>query len=193
MDASENPGQVTAILEGELFDFTCRNCEQEITLEHSIRFEDHSARAMCQHDPPRQALLELPSETPADYRLRRLSDQNAFIELIRIWKESLDDGVMLLVKHMLARDVEEEAGVRPLVCSFENQSEVEGEPYLDYVVWLPEEEDPRLFSMPMQTYNRFRSILSNELDRLLPAGQWVDWDSATAQRLYVAAESATMS
>ena len=189
VDAGENPAQVKGILDGELFDFTCRNCEQEITLDHSIRFEDHSACAICQYDPPRHVPLDLPPDPPPAYRLRRLSDQNAFIELVRIWKDSLDDGVMLLVKHMLARDVEQNLGVRPLVCSFDSTGEVEGERSLDYAVWMPEEEEPRLFQMSISLYDQFQIALESDLPEILPDGEWVRWDQSTAQRIIEALES----
>ena len=184
VDAAENPPLVARILDGTLFDFTCDNCEEEITLEFSVRFEDSRAKLMFQYEAPRAPVLPVPRKLPPEFRLRRISDQNAFIELARIWKNSLDDSVMLLVKHMLARDVEEQHGIRPLVCSYDGLGEIEGEPSLDYFVWLPEEQEPRVFSIPRNLYDDLKAKLPDEAEQILPDGQWIDWNSATAQKLF---------
>ena len=186
VDAAENPPLVDRILDGTLFDFTCTNCEEEITLEFSARFEDHARRFLFQYDAPHAPELSLRPPPSPEYRLRRVTDQNAFTELARIWKDSLDDGVMLLVKHMLVKDVEEQMGVRPLVCSYDQPSEVEGEPFLDYVVWMPEEDEPRLFSMPRMIYDELKVALPDDVDEILPDGQWAGWNAASAQRIYEA-------
>src|SRR5688572_14040036 len=72
VDAAENPEAVDAIVDGSLFEFTCRNCEEEITLDFSVRMEDHSygGIGMVQYDAPRQVTLEKPPAPKPWYKLR---------------------------------------------------------------------------------------------------------------------------
>lgn len=190
VDAAENPPLMDRILEGTLFDFVCTNCEEEITLEFSARFEDHAAALIVKYEAPRGPALEEPWIPGEKYRLRRVSDQNAFTELARIWKDSLDDSAMLVMKHMLARDVEEQHRIRPLVCGYEGLGEVDGEPCLSFIVWLPQDNEPRAFSVSSSVYEEIRARLPADAESTSSGERWVDWDSAAAQRIYDVLNSA---
>jgi len=182
VDAVESPDLVARILEGTLFDFTCRNCEELITLDYSFRLEDHANRRMLQYDPLRGIPLEAPAIPLSNYRLLRVSDPNAITEVARIWKDSLNDGVMLVIKHLLAGDLERSLGFRPDVCGYTGRADVEGEAHLAFVVQFNDEE-PRDYSVQWSLYEKLRAGQVDGAGADITGQGWIPWNSETAGRL----------
>jgi len=189
VDSALNPELFAAIVDGSLFDFTCRHCQEVITLDFSIRLHGPDTRAMIQYDAPRGPQLETSAAPTPEYRLRKVRDQNGFIELARIGKDSLNDGVMLLLKHMLARDLEQQFGNRPLVCGYDSIVEEAGERFLGFAFVMPDDTEPRLFPATYKNYEGFVRAMEPDLQDIMPPGTWVNWDHQTAQRLLDALEA----
>src|SRR5262249_49154899 len=118
LNAQENPGQIEDALSGKLFEVDCKGCKGEIPLEHSLHFHDPSEKRYYRFDAPSgglQARTEELVEGGSGYDLRRTADFSSSLELLHIWNEGLDDAPMLLMKHMLAAEVEQQAGNPPLI------------------------------------------------------------------------------
>ncbi len=182
VDSAENPELCQLILDGSLFDFTCRNCEEEITLDFSIRFEDHAHERMVQYDAPRGPQLALVDPPNPWYRMRLVRDQNAFIEVVRIWNDNLEDYVMLVLKHLLVRDYEAETGQRPLLCSYMSRSSESELDRFEYAISFRGDASPRFTSGDVP-YSELLFGMSRHAEELMPNGQWVPWDHEMAKRL----------
>jgi hypothetical protein len=158
-------------------------------MEHSLVFVDEAHGGAIWLDPPNDPLAAAnPPLEPMD-RLRRVTDSNALRELAAIWRDGLDDGAMLLLKHMLAARMLEDSGSAPILCSYEDRFNSDGQEWLEYVVFTSEEGDPEGLRTPIATYRSVATAAEAVAADVFPGGKWVDWDDKSAQNLWEAMQS----
>lgn len=191
IDARSEPEEASRLLAGTLSEVTCGSCRERSQMEHSLVFVDEPHGGAIWLDPPNDRLAAgVPPLEPME-RLRRVTDSNALRELAAIWRDGLDDGAMLLLKHMLAARMLEESGSAPVLCAYEDRFNSDGQEWLEYVVFTSEEGDPEGLRTPFATYRSVAAATEGVAAEVFPAGKWVDWDDKSAQNLWEAMQSRT--
>lgn len=179
--------QIENAQSGKLFEVECKACKNDIPLEHSLHFHDPDGKRYYRFDAPSGGLQANLEELPhggAEYTLRRAADFSSLLELLHIWKECLEDAPMLLMKHMLAAEVEQQAGNPPMICNFSHVDRSSGEQTLEFVVIETEEGDGQNAGVPFSLYNLLKDKLAHVKDRFFPVGVWIDWDHITAKGVF---------
>lgn len=189
IEAAEDPALVQQAMDGALFTHTCWSCKEAATFDHALLFVDTARRVWFLNQPPSDPLAEhlAPAEMdnpPNDFQLRRVSNTNAFQELLRVWQDGLDDGAMLLLKHMLAARVLQDTGEPPILCSYDVRVTHDRQEWLEYVVFANEESEPETLAVPLSTYESVRQTISPYTAALFPVGQWIDWNDETARTIW---------
>lgn len=185
LNSQKDTAQIEEALSGKLFEVECKGCKCEIPLEHSLHFHDPECLQYYRFDSPTgglQARAEELAESGVGYSLRRTANFSSLLELLHIWNENLDDAPMLLMKHMLAAEVEQLAGEPPLICNFSHVDRSSGEPSLEFVVVEGEESDPQNAGVPYSLYNYLVEKIEPIRNSVFPKGVWVEWDFVTAGR-----------
>src|SRR5258708_1350427 len=180
-----DPIQIEDALNGKLFELECKGCESEIPLEHSLHFHEPASLRYYRFDGPSGGLQARAEELEDDgrgYVLRRTGDFSSLRELMHIWKAGLDDAPMLLIKHMLAAEVQRHSGKAPLVCNFSHLDRSKGEPTLEFVVIESEEGEAQNAGAPMKLYEELLTRIEPIRAMVFPVGVWVEWDHVTAGR-----------
>jgi hypothetical protein len=187
VDAVDVPA-VEGLLDGTLFEFRCTACSSVNPMDHSVQFIDTKQAVCFRYAPQGDPLAAmLPEDTAwAEYSLRAAPDMNAFRELVHVWRDSLDNASMLLLKHMLAARVLEDSGSAPVLLSFDARVNMDGAEWLEYVLFQTEESDPETVRTPIGVYHSLAEVAAPAGERLWPRGQWADWDERSAAALWEA-------
>jgi hypothetical protein len=183
LNSSSDQPQIEDALSGKLFELECRGCESDIPLEHSLHFHDQGNKRYYRFDGPAGGLQAKANDLEGvglGYSLRRAGDFSSVLELMHIWSAGLDDGPMLLIKHMLAGEVQRFSGTAPLVCSFSHIDRSGDEATLEFVVIENEQSEAQNAGAPMRLYEDLVLRLKPLRDKVFPPGVWVDWDHVTA-------------
>jgi hypothetical protein len=187
VNAARDPHLAERILDGSLFEFSCRGCEAVHLLDHALLFCDEARSLAILHAPPADPLMpdeKVLNALSVEYQLRVVEDGNAFRELVHVWQDRLDDAAMLLLKHMLAARVLEDTGVCPVMCSFDARVNVERQEWLEYIVFQTEERAAETLRVPLSVYQSLEQEIAPQRASLFPNGQWIAWDDETAQQVW---------
>jgi hypothetical protein len=190
IDAATEPDLSAQLLAGTLSEVTCWHCGERTLMEHSLVYVSRDRSGAIWLDPPNDPLgFAAPPEGGTGPRMRRVRDANALRELATVWRDSLDDRAMLLLKHMLAARMFEETGSAPVLLAYEDRFNEEGQEWLEYVVFTDEEGDPEALRTPVSTYKSVVDALDanrEKVGQVLAPGTWVDWNGETARNLWEA-------
>ena len=192
VDARNEPDVAAQLLAGTLSEVTCWQCRDRVPFEHSLVSVDPVKGEAIWLDPPNDPLAGGTAPETAVAKMRRVTDANALRELTAIWRDGLDDRAMLLLKHMLAARMLEETGSAPLLCAYEDRFNMDGEEWLEYVVFTSEEGDPEALRTPYSTYRSVAEAVERQADSVFPEGKWSDWNDTSARSLWEAMQKSEL-
>lgn len=185
---ADDAERVKGILDGTLFESTCRGCDTPVHADHSIDFHDGTRNLFVRYEAAGDvqpagswtaALSE--SESVVDYRLIRAESQHSFIELVHIWRDRMDPARMLLVKFLLLTQIWGNSKIHPVVFNYDRRTP-EGD--LEYVMIPEENSEPDTVIASYEAYEEFGPLLEPALPDLYAPNQWLLWNSQTAERLW---------
>jgi len=179
---------VSRIMDGSLFDFHCRVCDNPIPGDHSIDFIDRNLKLFVRYQAPGDAGQSAgwaaaigEGEVPGEYLLLRAEDQASFIELVHVWNAGLDVAGMLILKHQLAAQITHDAESEPLVCSFDLQDD---QGNLQYILIMKESARPETVTFSADVLKGVLERFQSDIPVLFQRGQWVDWNAETVRRFW---------
>lgn len=185
-----DPTFAERIIDNRLFESQCRQCQQVNTLIYPLLFHDMQRHLMAWFVPAgygeeyTTALTEaLPPEMRNVYQLRLISDLDTFKEWVRIWRDGLDDLDMFLLKPKVIQLIEESHDIRLSACSYDTSLEKDGEPALQYVLLIEEQDETAEAAIPRSLLEAVARLFGPVKAQLFPTGELIEWSDTNAFRI----------
>jgi genome len=116
IDVSKTPQFRTALIDWELFKFTCNHCGHQLIIDYPTLYVDEENKAIIQYLPSNcsdvgsvPSIKELAAEfdTPK-YKCRVVTNLEDFVEKVQIFNEGMDDKAIEFMKYIKRPNEEED-------------------------------------------------------------------------------------
>ena len=187
IDLQKEPAALSRLFEGKLTEIACSKCGGSAVFDYSVELTDSENKLIFWLDPPNDPFSLKLNEglCKADYRYRRVADSNTLREVVSVFRDNLDDGAMLLLKHLVAARILKDSGHSPLICNYEGLAGEATDAWLEFIIFTTEEGDPESVTVPLSMYIGIVGQISEIENVVMPVGNWVDWNDQTAERLWM--------
>lgn len=115
IDVSKAPQFRTALIDWELFKFTCNHCGHQLIIDYPTLYVDEENKAIIQYLPSNSSDLgsvpsikELAAEfDTSKYKCRVVTNLEDFVEKVQIFSEGMDDKAIEFMKYLKSPNEED--------------------------------------------------------------------------------------
>lgn len=116
IDVSKTPQFRAALIDWELFKFTCNHCDHQVIIEYPTLYVDEENKAVIQYLPSNfsdrgsvTSIKELAAEfDTSKYKCRVVTNLEDFVEKVQIFSEDMDDRAIEFMKYLKSPNEEED-------------------------------------------------------------------------------------
>ena len=187
IDVAKQSSEYSKLMDGTLTEIACGKCDRSAPFEYSLQIVDTERNLILWLAPPNDPFtIEEKDgfENICGMHLRRVADMNILREVAAIFRDGLQDGAMLLLKHMLAARILQDSGKSPILCSYEQRASESTDAWLEFVLFFSEDGEPEIATVPFAMYSDLNREIEPIIGEVMPQSVWVGWDEATAERLW---------
>ncbi|MEP6754471.1 MAG: CpXC domain-containing protein [Chthonomonadales bacterium] len=187
LDVIADPTIYDRLFAGSLNEIECQKCHEVVPFDYSMVLIDSVKKNTLWLDPQDDPFaLKLESiERDREKLYRIVTDSNTLRELASVHRDGLNDGAMLLLKHMVAARVLQDTGNSPALCSYECRAGESADAWLEFVIFASEDAEPEGVTVPYGMYVELVDQLKDSIDKLMPNGEWIDWNDRMAEKLWM--------
>ena len=189
IDFQLQPDAYLKLMAGSSTEITCSSCRISAPFEFSLQVVDRERNLSIWLDPPNDPFAIkgfVQRDLIMEMSLRRVADMNTLREVAAVFRDGLQDGAMLLLKHMLAARILQDSGSSPILCSYEQRAGDSADARLEFVIFYSEEGDPETVTVPYEMYTNLVSETAPIISSVMPRGAWIGWDDDTVEKLWKA-------
>ncbi len=116
IDVSKTPQFRTALIDWELFKFTCNHCGHQVIIDYPTIYVDEENKVIIQYLPSNcsnlgsvSSIKELAAELDiSKYKRRIVTNREDFVEKVQIFSEGMDDKAIEFMKYLKSPNEDED-------------------------------------------------------------------------------------